>query len=160
MEQVIIDVRERDEFLSEHIEGSINIPLTDFPTHAPGVLRQVADRPLLFMCRGGNRARLAVDSLKTIPVTLQHPPQVFDGGILAWQNKGLPVVKLRAARLPIIRQVHLCAGLLVLVGAVLALTINLWWAVLPAFVGAGLTLAGATGFCGMAMLLAKAPWNR
>lgn len=28
------------------------------------------------------------------------------------------------------------------------------------FVGAGLFVAGATGFCGMARLLAVMPWNR
>jgi hypothetical protein len=31
---------------------------------------------------------------------------------------------------------------------------------LSAFVGAGLTFAGATGWCGMAMLLKTMPWNR
>jgi hypothetical protein len=34
------------------------------------------------------------------------------------------------------------------------------WFGLAAFVGAGLTFAGATGFCGMANLLMVAPWNR
>ncbi|MDK4530548.1 DUF2892 domain-containing protein, partial [Kingella kingae] len=29
-----------------------------------------------------------------------------------------------------------------------------------AFVGVGLVFAGVTGFCGMAKLLAKMPWNR
>jgi hypothetical protein len=29
-----------------------------------------------------------------------------------------------------------------------------------AFVGAGLTMAGATGWCGMARLLRIMPWNR
>ena len=31
---------------------------------------------------------------------------------------------------------------------------------LSGFVGAGLTFAGATGYCGMAKLLALMPWNR
>ena len=31
---------------------------------------------------------------------------------------------------------------------------------LAAFVGAGLTFAGLTDWCGMAMLLAKMPWNQ
>jgi predicted branched-subunit amino acid permease len=31
---------------------------------------------------------------------------------------------------------------------------------LSAFVGAGLVFAGVSGFCGMALLLARAPWNR
>ncbi|MDR8242161.1 DUF2892 domain-containing protein, partial [Acinetobacter baumannii] len=32
--------------------------------------------------------------------------------------------------------------------------------VIPGFVGAGLMLAGMTGWCGMAKLLAVMPWNR
>jgi hypothetical protein len=31
---------------------------------------------------------------------------------------------------------------------------------LAGFVGAGLTFAGVSGFCGMARLLALLPWNR
>ena len=31
---------------------------------------------------------------------------------------------------------------------------------LSAFVGAGLLVAGATGWCGMAKLLQRMPWNR
>ena len=31
---------------------------------------------------------------------------------------------------------------------------------LSAFVGAGLTFAGASGWCGMAQLLRRMPWNR
>ena len=31
---------------------------------------------------------------------------------------------------------------------------------LSAFVGAGLVFAGVTDWCGMGLLLAKAPWNR
>ena len=34
------------------------------------------------------------------------------------------------------------------------------WIALSAFVGAGLLMAGATGFCGMARVLMLAPWNR
>jgi hypothetical protein len=30
----------------------------------------------------------------------------------------------------------------------------------PLFVGSGLMVAGVTGFCGMALLLMRAPWNR
>ena len=29
-----------------------------------------------------------------------------------------------------------------------------------AFVGAGLTFAGLTNFCGMALVLGRCPWNR
>jgi hypothetical protein len=43
---------------------------------------------------------------------------------------------------------------------VLGLLVSPWFFVVPAFVGAGLITAGVTGFCGMARLLMRAPWNR
>jgi hypothetical protein len=64
------------------------------------------------------------------------------------------------APLEIMRQVQIAAGLLVLTGVGLGLGVNPLFFALAALVGAGLTLAGATGFCGMARLLALAPWNR
>jgi hypothetical protein len=43
---------------------------------------------------------------------------------------------------------------------VLGLLVSPWFFVVPAFVGAGLITAGVTGFCGMARMLMRAPWNR
>jgi hypothetical protein len=48
----------------------------------------------------------------------------------------------------------------VLLGVVLGALVNPAFFGLSAFVGAGLTFAGATGWCGMAMLLKAMPWNR
>ena len=42
----------------------------------------------------------------------------------------------------------------------LGLLVSPWFFAVPAFVGAGLTVAGITGFCGMARILMQAPWNR
>jgi rhodanese-related sulfurtransferase len=58
------------------------------------------------------------------------------------------------------RQVQIGAGSLVLLGVLLGLLVHPGFLAIAAFAGAGLTLAGATGFCGMARLLAVAPWNR
>ena len=54
---------------------------------------------------------------------------------------------------------RLIAGLIVLVGTVLAVFVGPKWVYLAMFIGAGLTFAGATNICGMAILLAKMPWN-
>jgi rhodanese-related sulfurtransferase len=62
--------------------------------------------------------------------------------------------------LPLMRQVQIAAGLLVLLGVVLAVTVAPAFIGLSAFVGAGLTFAGLSGWCGMAQLLALMPWNR
>jgi hypothetical protein len=49
---------------------------------------------------------------------------------------------------------------MVLLGLALALAVSPWFALISAFAGAGLLFAGLTGFCGLARLLAFAPWNR
>jgi hypothetical protein len=56
--------------------------------------------------------------------------------------------------------VRIAAGSLVLIGSVLALSVHVYFALLPALVGAGLIYAGVTDTCGMAMLLARMPWNQ
>jgi hypothetical protein len=38
--------------------------------------------------------------------------------------------------------------------------VNPNWVFLCAFFGAGLTFAGSTGWCGLAILMSKMPWNR
>ena len=57
-------------------------------------------------------------------------------------------------------QCQIAAGLLVLTGVLLGTFVAAPWYGLAGFVGAGLTFAGATGFCGMARLLMLMPWNR
>jgi hypothetical protein len=52
------------------------------------------------------------------------------------------------------------AGSLVLLGVILSQTVAPGWIWLSGFVGAGLTFAGISGFCGMARLLAAMPWNK
>jgi hypothetical protein len=58
------------------------------------------------------------------------------------------------------RQVQIGAGTLVLLGVVLGFAVSPIAYGLSAFVGAGLLVAGTTGWCGMAKLLAVMPWNR
>jgi hypothetical protein len=62
--------------------------------------------------------------------------------------------------LPLMRQVQITVGFVSAIGAVLALLISSWFAVIPLLAGCGLLFAGLTGFCGLALLLAKMPWNR
>ncbi|WP_353203718.1 DUF2892 domain-containing protein [Sphingomonas sp.] len=58
------------------------------------------------------------------------------------------------------RQVQIVAGSLVLTGVVLGWLVSPYFFGVSAFVGAGLTFAGISGFCGMARLLGYLPWNR
>lgn len=54
----------------------------------------------------------------------------------------------------------MAAGSLMLTGVILGTLLSPWFYALSAFVGAGLTFAGLTGFCGMGMLLLRMPWNQ
>ncbi|WP_066823390.1 YgaP family membrane protein [Sphingomonas mali] len=50
------------------------------------------------------------------------------------------------------RAVMAFAGCMVLLGAVLSLTVNVWWIALAIFAGANMVQASFTGFCPAAMI--------
>jgi rhodanese-related sulfurtransferase len=148
----LIDIRSPDEHARERIAGALNVPLDRLsPDAAPGDV-------LIFHCRSGMRTGQAAPKLAEAAAGREC--YVVEGGISAWGNAGLPVEKVRGAPIEMQRQVMIAAGTLVLLGTILSLLVAPAWIALAIFVGAGLTFAGATGFCGMAHVLALMPWNR
>jgi rhodanese-related sulfurtransferase len=85
---------------------------------------------------------------------------VIEGGTEAWASLGLPVEGTGRKTISIERQVRIGAGSLVLIGVILGFLIHPVFFGLSAFIGAGLVFAGITDWCGMGLLLARAPWNR
>ena len=160
MEQIILDVREQDEFASGHVPGSIWVPFSQFGHTAPGVLQSLAGRKIVLMCRSGSRANLALAEISRLGFGGQLSAEVYEGGILEWARQGKPLAAGSAARLPLMRQVQIVAGLGVLLSVLLGLGVDPRITWLAAFIGAGLTFAGLTGFCGLAKLLALMPWNK
>ncbi|MDR0225127.1 MAG: rhodanese family protein [Burkholderiaceae bacterium] len=152
---LLVDVRAADEFAREHIAGARHLPLAQCSQAMLAGMPAV----LVFHCRSGHRTRLHAGLLAAAlpPGRAGH---VLEGGLDAWKSAGLPVVSDPRQPLELQRQVQLGAGALVLLGAVLGATVSPWWHGLSAFAGCGLVVAGATGFCGLARLLLKAPWNR
>jgi rhodanese-related sulfurtransferase len=158
---VIIDVRERDEYNAERIECSIHVPLSKFQKSAAKVLQAIPkEHPVLMMCRSGKRAKLALDSIPKNMLENRANISVFTGGILEWKKQNRPTETIKAGHFPIMRQVQLIAGILMLTSITLGHWINPSFLFIGVFVGLGLTVAGATGYCGMANLLALAPWNK
>lgn len=150
----IIDVREPDEVAFEAIPGAKNIPMSQLEKGKPSGISP-NDR-LFVICQSGGRSCRASDILRACGFT-----NVIDvaGGVNAFKKAGGKLVRGKQP-LPIMRQVQIAAGGLVLVGVILALTLQPAFIYLSGFVGLGLLFAGLTGACPMATLLSKMPWNR
>ena len=151
---VLIDVREPDEWIKEHVPEAHLVPLSGFnPDDFPRDHEKIA----IFHCRSGGRTEAAAPQI--LQTGFREVYQL-EGGIQAWRAAGYNVNDTAKAPISIMRQVQITAGSLVLLGLALAVLVNPWFAALSAFVGAGLTQAGVTGTCAMASMLKHMPWNR
>jgi len=162
MSDVIIDVREKDEFSIEHAENAINVPLSSFSSMAPGILNQLKDRKIMFMCRSGARAAQAMSIASQMGFNDAHTFSNYAGGILQWKKEGQTTISTKGnkAPLPLIRQVQIVIGVLIISFGLMGALINPLFAYAAAAIGAGVLLAGATGFCALATMMSKLPWNR
>ena len=151
----ILDVRSPAEFENAHIRGAYNVPLHLLSEHTADI-RAAGDHPAVLVCQSGQRAATADELLRNAGMSSLR---VLAGGMHAWRQAGLPIERIRA-RVSLERQVRMLAGSLVAVGALAALVVNPAWAVVPMLVGSGLVFAGLTDTCGMALLLARLPYNR
>lgn len=152
----LLDVRTPVEFREIHVDFARNMPLDRLDVQALMTERSgSAGEPFYVICRSGSRGKQVCDKLTAAGLNVVN----VEGGTLAWDAAGLPVVRGKKA-ISLERQVRIVAGFLVLVGAVLAIAVHPYFAGLSAFIGAGLMFAGITDTCGMAMLLAKMPWNQ
>ena len=111
--------------------------------------------PSYIICRSGSRGRQACEKFW---------PRLHQRRQRRRRHAGLG--RRRSARglgrktVSLERQVRIAAGSLVCLGALLAWLVHPAFIALSAFVGAGLIFAGVTDTCGMALLLARMPWNR
>lgn len=149
----LIDVREPAEYRSECIESACLIPLQDLSIEKiPS-----KSRPIVIHCHSGRRSADACQRLLNQDESLEV--YSLEGGIVAWHKAGFNTKKSGSQVLPLDRQTQLAAGVLAFTGTVLGLSVHSYFYILPGFVGLGLMFSGLTGWCGMAKLLARMPWN-
>ena len=155
----LVDVRTPAEYGEVHVDCAVNVPLDrlDPKSLAADHGRQ---GPIYFVCKSGGRSRQACE--KMIAAGISDVVSV-EGGTAACESAGLPVVRGRKA-MSLERQVRITAGSIVAIGAALAAFAPPPWSQaglgLAGFIGVGLVFAGVTDTCGMAMMLAKMPWNQ
>ena len=149
----IIDVREPDEYKSDHIPGAYNIPLSLLSAQT---LADMQEKNMVFYCQSGVRSlkcsQKAADILKTDVYNLE-------GGFTEWNTLGNDVTRTGCG-FPIMQQVHIIVGSMVLLGVMLSHIHHEAWIYFSGFFGLGLLFSGITGWCGMAKLLFLMPWNR
>jgi len=152
----LVDVRTSAEFREVHAQGAQLVPLDVLDRPAVEAVRGTNSGPVFLLCAPGIRATKAAEKLRHAGLA---DVQVVEGGTNAWVAAGLPVIRGRKT-ISIERQVRIGAGSLVLIGTALGRFVHPGFYLLAAIVGAGLVFAGVTDICGMAIVLAKAPWNR
>ena len=155
-EAVVVDVREPAEYASENIAGATLLPLARVTKSA---LPACAGKKLVIHCRKGGRGGSACQKL------LAEDPNLeiynLEGGLEAWSAAGFKVGCSGKKILPLDRQVQLTVGLMLLSFSTLGyITAQPFFFLLTGFFGAGLSFAGLTGFCGLARILARMPWNQ
>lgn len=151
---ILIDVRETDEYVKEHIPEAHLVPLSgfnreDFP--------EDHDKIVIFHCQSGGRTNA---SAARILATGFKEVYQLENGLKGWHSAGFPVNVNLKAPISIMRQVQITAGSLIVLGIVLSVLFNSWFLLLSLFVGAGLVQAGYTGNCALAAVLGAMPWNK
>lgn len=150
---MLIDIREADEHRRENIVGAHNMPLSKLENGLPQ-----GSQPLIFHCRSGNRT--IVNAARLAAAAKGRKGFILEGGIEAWRDAGFPTKLDKSKPIELMRQVQIVAGSMVVIGTTIGVVVHPVFHGVSVFVGAGLVFAGATGFCGMAQLLARAPWNK
>lgn len=149
---VLIDVRESEEYALQYIEGAQLQPLSVIATLPAGC---EADRAAIYFCNSGRRTSGATDVLDA---RKHKSAYILDGGLDAWMRAGLPVSKSKGP-LPIMRQVHIAAGSLIVIFLLIGQSVP-FFRLFAVFIGLGLLSSGLTGACGMSILLKQMPWNK
>ncbi|MCQ4200379.1 rhodanese-like domain-containing protein (plasmid) [Streptomyces sp. NA03103] len=87
---VLLDVRETPEWKAGHAPGAVHLSLSRLAAGA-ALPPDVRDRPVVAICRSGNRSQQAAKLLVSRGVDAVD----VTGGMKAWAEAGLPVVDER-----------------------------------------------------------------
>lgn len=150
---ILIDVREADEFQEQHISYAQSLPLSNFQKNFEQI-KCPEGQKIIFQCLSGSRSMQACQKINKP----SHTICFMEGGIEAWKSAGLPVIGL-STKFPIMRQVQMIVGGMITFMLILVLSGMVWALWIAGLLGMALFFAGFTGWCGLAKLLKKMPWN-
>ncbi len=154
---VLIDVREAEEFKQEHIAYALSVPLSQFEESLVQ-LQIPEDKAIIFQCLKGKRGEMACARVQGIE-KFKNDILNIEGGIDGWKEAHLPIVQSQptaGVKIPVQRQV------LMIMGSLIATLILIGGSAsyIAAVFALALAFSGLTGWCGLAMMLQKMPWNK
>jgi rhodanese-related sulfurtransferase len=91
---VMLDVREDKEYTDGHILDSLHIPLGKLNDRMDE-LANMREKAIIVSCRSGHRSASACAKLRKEGFETVYN---LKGGVLAWQNAGLPLQKKKQAK--------------------------------------------------------------
>lgn len=157
----ILDVRTQMEHDAQRLNAPHELVPLDQLNPDDFMLRRGldAEAPVYMLCKAGGRARKAAALFAAAGYKNTY---VIDGGITACDPAATTGAAAPAtrAKLSIEEQVRLIAGSAIIIGLFLGLVVKNVFFLIPFLAGAGLAYSGATGDCRLALLLARAPWNK
>jgi rhodanese-related sulfurtransferase len=86
---VVVDIRSPEAFVNGHIVGSISLPMRDITEDKIKKIDKLRTQPIIIACTRGQESTRAADILGKKGFNIR----VLEGGIFAWQQAGLPLVK-------------------------------------------------------------------
>ncbi|BBE51358.1 Thiosulfate sulfurtransferase GlpE [Ferriphaselus amnicola] len=86
---LLLDVREPGEYASGHAPNAVLIPLGQLGSRMQEITAY-KDKPVAVMCRSGRRSASATKQLAEAGFS---QVKNVNGGIMAWEQAGLPVVR-------------------------------------------------------------------
>ncbi len=153
----VIDVREPDEYHTEHMTESQLIPLGQITVNK----LPTQSGPIVIHCQRGKRSAQACEKLLTENPNLEL--YSLEGGINAWHDAGL-YTKCGTAPgttgISLDRQVQITTGSLILLGIGLGFLLHPGFFGLAGIIGAGLLFSGLSGSCYLKQGLSHLPWNK
>lgn len=156
----VVDLRTAAEVQTEYLDNCLCLPvqeLTDAKFNAMLNDKGHKNEPVYLLCQSGKRAEIAVEKLQS---KTDRPLVIIEGGLNALKAGGVSVKAGVGKTISLERQVRIAAGALVVTGVIVGTWVTPYGYGISAFVGAGLMFAGITDTCGMAMCLARMPWNK
>jgi rhodanese-related sulfurtransferase len=89
---VVVDVRDREEYQAFHLPGSVSMPLDTLEKRLRDLPR---GREIVLVCHSGHQSPIAARVLHALG---RSDLKRLDGGVVAWQQKGLPTESGPVAR--------------------------------------------------------------